>query len=240
MVFPMSHVFKIALLMVLFAGCNTPTKDSSETLNLQLPEVNWTEGETSTDGAPEKGEFKVLFETTKGNFTMLVHRDWAPRGAERFYQLIENKYFDGAPFYRVMPGFIVQFGMNGDPKGTKYWDKSFPDEPVKQSNMPGLVSYAKAGPNTRSTQLFINYGLNAGLDKQGFSPFAEVVEGMKNVIAINPEYQQEPIQGRMAQLGNEYVFKSFPNIDYIIKATFVEDKPAAGAESSGTKSPEDK
>ena len=202
-----------------------------------IPEVSWTEGELSTDLAPEQGEFKVQFETSAGNFVMLVHRDWAPRGAERFYQLITNKYYDGAPFYRVVPGFMVQFGMCGDPKGTKYWDKSFPDEDVKQSNVPGLVSYAKAGPNTRSTQLFINYGNNQKLDSNGFSPFAEVVEGMKNVIAINAEYLELPRQKDLARSGNKYAFEKFPNIDYIVKATIMD---AAAPAESETQAPEAK
>ena len=212
----MSHFYKTTLIFVLLVGCSSPKEE------IKLPEVNWTKGETTTDGAPTEGEFKVLFETTCGNFTMLVHRDWAPRGAERFFQLIKNKYFDGAPFYRVMPGFMVQFGMNGDPKGTDYWDVPFPDEPVVQSNMPGLVSYAKAGANTRSTQIFINYKDNESLDRQAFPPFAEVVDGMANVLKINSEYGEKPSQSRMARSGNKYVFAEFPKIDYIIKATFVD------------------
>ena len=227
----MPHVFKIALIAVLFVGCTTPD-------DVELPEVSWTKGETTTEGAPDKGEFKVQFETTAGDFTMLVHRDWAPRGAERFYQLIKNKYYDGAPFYRVLPGLIVQFGMNGDPKGTRYWDKSFPDDPVIQKNLPGTVSYAKSGPRTRSTQLFINYRDNArSLDPQGFSPFAEVIEGMDNVIAINAQYTQEPKQEMMARSGNRYVFRNFPDIDYIVKATFIDD---ANASESGVITPEEK
>ncbi len=220
--FSMPNYFKSALIVVLLIGCSTSTD-----LEIKLPEVAWAKGETTTEGAPDQGEFKVQFETTAGNFTLLVHRDWAPRGAERFYQLIKHQYYDGAPFYRVIPGFMVQFGMNGDPTGTRYWDRAFPDEPVIQSNLPGLVSYAKSGPNTRSTQLFINYGDNAeSLDPQGFSPFAEVVEGMANVIKVNAEYGERPDQGLMARSGNKYVFKNFPDIDYIVKATFVDEVPA--------------
>lgn len=211
------------VLLALLMGCSEKQPD------LELPEVAWTEGERSTDGAAETGEFEVLFETTAGNFTVKVYREWAPRGAERFYQLIKNKYYDGAPFYRVMPGFIVQFGMNGDPAGTKYWDKSFPDDPVVQSNMAGVVCFAKAGPNTRSTQVFINYEDNGkSLDSQGFAPFAEVIDGMKNVIAINPEYMEQPNQAAMARSGNAYVFSKFPEIDYIKKATFVGGDPVSG------------
>lgn len=216
----MKRICTLAICLTLLVGCSSP--DAAQDLDIELPEVAWTEGETSTDGALETGEFEVLFETTAGDFTMKVHRDWAPRGAERFYQLIKNKYYDGSPFYRVVPGFIIQFGMNGDPRGTRYWDKSFPDDPVVQSNMRGVVSYAKSSPNTRSTQIFINFGHNADLDQDGFSPFAEVVDGMKKVIDINPEYLQIPDQGMMARSGNAYVFSKFPKIDYIIKASFVE------------------
>jgi len=219
----MAHLSSIVLAMVLIAGCSTPGgKITQDEVDVKPPAVNWTEGETTTKGAPTEGEFLVEFETTAGNFKMKVHRDWAPRGAERFYRLIKNKYYDGAPFYRVVPGFMVQFGMCGDPKGTKYWNKNFPDEAVKQSNLPGLVSYAHAGPGTRSTQLFINYGNNARLDGMQFSPFAEVIEGMENVQGINSEYGEQPDQGELHRSGNKYVFKKFPNIDYIISAKLVE------------------
>ena len=217
-------VFAICCL-TLMVGCSTESKEAAD-----VPAGSWTKGETTTKNAPETGEFKVAFETTAGNFTMLVHRDWAPHGAERFFQLIKNKYYDGAPFYRVVPGFMVQFGMNPDPRGTRYWDRPFPDDIVKQKNLIGLVSYAKPNlPNRRSTQLFINYADNSAmLDKQGFSPFAEVIEGMNNVIAINSEYGEKPSQQLMAALGNKYVFAEFPNIDYIIKATLVEDESSKG------------
>ena len=232
-----SNLLKFAFVLILLAGCETPagsqvstgaagTQDSeaASQQESELPTVNWKEGERTTKAAPATGEFKVKFETNVGDFTMLVHRDWAPRGAERFHQLIKSKFFDGAPFYRVLPTFMVQFGMCGDPKGTQYWDESFLDDPVKESNKIGRVTYAMAGANTRSTQLFINYADNGRLDGDGFAPFAEVIEGMENIRKINSEYKQEPKQERLANFGNKYAFKEFPNISYIIKATFVEDE----------------
>jgi peptidyl-prolyl cis-trans isomerase A (cyclophilin A) len=230
----MSPTLKLIPVCLLIAGCNSASRDSlppiagAQEVVHDIPVVNWIEGETRTDDAATSGEYQVRFETTAGDFTMLVHRDWAPRGAERMFQLITSHYYDGAPFYRVMPGFMVQFGMNGDPKGTQYWDRSFPDDPVTQSNQPGLVSFATSGPNTRSTQLFVNYGNNTRLDGMGFSPFAEIIEGMDKVNSINAQYLEQPDQGRMTAAGNEYVFTEFPKIDYIIRATFVStDAPAS-------------
>lgn len=234
----MSKYYKLIPLVFLFVGCSSPGGDSggdspiagADESPLKMPEVHWTEGELSTDGAQSIGDYQIKFETTAGDFTMMVHRSWAPRGAERMYQLIKSRYYDGAPFYRVVPGFMVQFGMNGDPKGTQYWDNSFPDDPVKESNQIGMVSFATSGPNTRSTQLFINYGDNARLDKMGFSPFAEIIEGMNKVNAINARYGEAPDQGRMTAEGNGYVFSKFPQIDYIISASFVGED---GAEAGG-------
>ena len=228
---------------LLIIGCSAPGASDSAPIagaeghKLNLPETNWTEGETSTDNAPTSGEFTVKFETTAGDFVMLVHRNWSPRGAERFYQLIKNKYYDGAPFYRVVPGFMVQFGMNGDPAGTDYWSKPIPDEPSAQSNTIGMVTYAKSGPNTRSVQLFINYANNGpSLDPQGFPPFAEIIEGMNKVNAINAQYRERPNQGAMRQQGNEYVFTEFPRIDYIKTVTFVGGDVESAGDGSSTKS----
>ncbi|MFT5299864.1 MAG: peptidyl-prolyl cis-trans isomerase A (cyclophilin A) [Mariniblastus sp.] len=225
----MKHFLKLALLIVLFVGCTTPGKEiasNQDPVPVEPPPTNWTKGELSTDGAPTKGEFTVKFLTTAGDFTMHVHRDWSPRGAERFYQLIKNRYYDGAPFYRVLPKFIVQFGMCGDAKGSDYWDQTFLDEPVVKSNTFGTVSYAKASENTRSTQLFINYNDNTGsLDSQGFAAFAEVVEGMSSVININAEYTDKPKQPSLKLSGSKYTAKRFPRIDYIIRTTMTEGPP---------------
>lgn len=154
---------------------------------------------------------------------MEVHRDWAPNGADRFYNLVTNGYFDDVRFFRVVSGFMAQFGINGAPKVNEAWSEaSISDDPVKQSNTRGKVSYAMRGPGTRTTQLFINYAdRNAGLDGQGFAPFAEIVEGMDVVDKLyngygdGAPYGSGPDQGRIQKEGNEYLKKDFPKLDFI-------------------------
>jgi cyclophilin family peptidyl-prolyl cis-trans isomerase len=167
--------------------------------------------------------FKVKFETSKGNFTVEVHRDWAPLGADRFYNLVNAGFFDGCRFYRVVKNFMVQFGINGDPKVTAAWRSAkIQDDPVKESNKRGYVTYAMAGPNTRTTQLFINFKDNSRLDPSGFSPFGQVTEGMEIVDAIYADYGDMPQQGgngpdpgQMETQGNGYLLEKFPKLDYI-------------------------
>lgn len=170
--------------------------------------------------APEK--FRVKFETSKGDVVLEVYRDWAPVGVDHFYKAVEEGFYNDVRFFRVVPGFIVQFGINGDPNLQKKWrDINLKDDPVKQSNKQGTVTYATAGPNTRTTQLFINLNDNAFLDNQGFAPFAKVVEGMDVVEKINAEYGERPDQGAIQQLGNAYLNESFPKLDFIKKASVV-------------------
>jgi peptidyl-prolyl cis-trans isomerase A (cyclophilin A) len=172
-------------------------------------------------GAAEE-TFRVKFETSAGNFVVEVHPEWAPRGAARFKELVEAKYYDECRFFRVIEGFMAQFGMNGDPEVNARWDKQeIKDDPVKQSNTRGRVTFATSGANSRTTQLFINYRDNGRLDGQGFSPFAEVVEGMEVVDKLYNEYGEGapqgngPSQGRIARSGNKYLMESFPKLDYI-------------------------
>lgn len=175
-----------------------------------------------TEKAPDV--FQAKFETTKGSFVIEVTRAWAPNGADRFYNLVKNGFYDDCRFFRVVPKFMVQFGIHGDPKVSAYWrPANIKDDPVKQSNTRGFVSYAKAGPNTRTTQIFINFAdANAGLDPQGFSPFGKVMgDGMKVVDAINAEYRESPEQGRIQMEGNAYLEKSFPKLDYVKSAVIV-------------------
>jgi peptidyl-prolyl cis-trans isomerase A (cyclophilin A) len=176
--------------------------------------------------APES--FKAKFETTKGNFTVEVTRSLAPNGADRFYNLVRSGYFNDLAFFRVIAGFMCQFGIHGDPKVSAAWRSAqIPDDPVKASNTRGAITFATAGPNTRTTQLFINFGDNAGLDKMGFSPFGKVVEGMEVVDKINNEYGEGaprgrgPDQGRVQMEGNAYLKKAFPNLDYIKSASIL-------------------
>jgi peptidyl-prolyl cis-trans isomerase A (cyclophilin A) len=174
--------------------------------------------------APES--YQVKFTTTKGDFVVDVTRAWAPIGADRFYNLVKHGYFTDAAFFRVVPGFIVQFGLSADPAVNKVWrDANIKDDKVSQSNAPGTITFATAGPNTRTTQLFINFGNNTFLDSQGFSPFGKVSSGMDVVQKIYSGYGEKPDQGAITSQGKAYLDKNFPNIDIIKSATIVE--PAA-------------
>jgi len=160
--------------------------------------------------------FDVEFGTTKGNFTVRVTRAWAPLGADRFYNLVKSGYFDDTAFFRVVPNFIVQFGLSTDPAVNRVWRAAnFQDDPVTQSNKPGTITFATAGPNTRTTQLFINFGNNAFLDRQGFSPFGQVTKGMEIVQKIFSGYGEKPDQGAITTQGKAYLDKNFPNLDRI-------------------------
>jgi peptidyl-prolyl cis-trans isomerase A (cyclophilin A) len=179
-----------------------------------------------TAQAPET--FKAQFDTTKGKFTVEVTRSLAPNGADRFYNLVKSGYFTDIAFFRVIPGFMCQFGIHGDPAVSAKWrEANISDDPVKGSNTRGTITFATAGPNTRTTQLFINFGDNSALDGQGFSPFGKVTDGMDVVDKINGEYGEGapggngPNQGRVQMEGNAYLKKEFPNLDYIKSATIV-------------------
>ncbi len=173
-----------------------------------------------TEKAPET--YKVNFDTSVGAFVVEVTRAWAPRGADRFYNLVKHGYYDNGRFFRVIPRFMVQFGLYGDPKVQAAWQNAnIPDDPVKQSNKRGFITFATAGPNTRTTQVFINYGDNSRLDADGFAPFGQVISGMEVVDKINPEYREDPMQGLIQREGNAYLMKDFPRLDYVKKATIV-------------------
>ena len=189
---------------------------------------DFTDPAKLTEKSPES--FKVKFETTKGNFTVEVTRSLSPNGADRFYNLVRSGYFKDVAFFRVIPGFMCQFGIHGDPKVAAAWNKDkaqIPDDAVKAGNTRGAITFATAGPNKRTTQLFINFGDNSRLDKTGFSPFGKVTEGMDVVDKINGEYGEGapsgrgPSQNRIQTEGNAYLKKDFPNLDYIKSATFV-------------------
>jgi peptidyl-prolyl cis-trans isomerase A (cyclophilin A) len=174
--------------------------------------------------APET--FDVKFTTSKGDFVVEVNRAWAPLGADRFYNLVKHGYFNDAAFFRVVPGFVVQFGLSADPAVNRAWHAAnIKDDPVKQSNRPGTITFATAGPNTRTTQLFINLGNNAGLDNQGFAPFGLVTSGMDVVQKIYSGYGERPDQGQITNQGKAYLEKNFPNLDTIQSTTI--STPAA-------------
>jgi peptidyl-prolyl cis-trans isomerase A (cyclophilin A) len=176
--------------------------------------------DAATAEAP--ASYKVEFTTTKGRFVVDVHRDWAPKGADRFYNLVKIGYFDDVAFFRVVDGFMVQFGMHGNPKVTKAWKPArIADDERTQSNKKGTVSFANSGKNTRTTQVFINYNDNMPLDNMGFAPFGEVVEGMDVVENLHDGYGDGPPSGsgpdqrEIERNGNEYLKRRFPNLDYI-------------------------
>ncbi len=176
--------------------------------------------------APES--FKVRLETSKGNITVEVTRAWAPLGADRFYNLIRGGFYDGARFFRVLPGFVVQFGIPGDPGVAKQWRSArITDDPVSQSNKQGTITFATAGANTRTTQVFINLADNKNLDGMGFAPFGRVTEGMDIVGQLHSGYGEGaphgrgPDQGRIQTEGNSYLERDFPKLDYIQRASVV-------------------
>ncbi len=181
---------------------------------------------------PEKPAevYQVKFETTKGDFIIEVHREWAPRGADHFFELVQNRFYDGARFFRVVRNYILQFGINGDPKVQSLWGTmQIRDDPVVQSNEKGFVSYAKLGPNSRTTQVFINLRDNPALDKEGFAPFGKVVEGMDVVDRFWSSYGevkprgQGPDPARIELEGNSYLDEDFPRLDSIVRAAVLRE-----------------
>jgi peptidyl-prolyl cis-trans isomerase A (cyclophilin A) len=177
-------------------------------------------GKKEQRSKPSPPEFKVRLRTTKGDLIILVHRDWSPLGADRFYELVKMGFYNENAFFRCVPNFVVQFGMNADPKVNKDWSQiTMKDDPPKVSNKVGTVVFAKTGePNSRTTQLFINLGDNSRLDSQGFTPFGEVVMGMENVLHLNMEYGEQPSQDAIGEIGNAYLEEHFPRLDYVKKA----------------------
>lgn len=175
--------------------------------------------------------YKVRFKTSKGNVVFEVHRDWSPAGADRFYNLVKIGYFKDIAFFRAVSGFMVQFGIHGDPEMNKVWRAAtIPDDPMgKASNSRGMLTFAKTGmPNSRSVQFFVNYGNNANLDRMGFTPIGKVVEGLESTIdKINTEYGEGqprgrgPDQGRLQMEGNAYLKAEYPRMDYILSAELV-------------------
>lgn len=172
--------------------------------------------QSSSTQAATPNTYRVLLDTSKGPVLIEVDRTLAPNGAQRFYDLVKTKYFDGARFYRVVPGFVVQWGAAADPAVTKKWDVTIPDDEVKGSNTRGMVSFAATGaPNSRTTHLFINLVNNPRLDVMGFAPIGKVVKGMDSVDHIYSGYGQQPNQDKIAMRGNAYLEKEFPRLDYI-------------------------
>ena len=172
--------------------------------------------------------FRVAFETSRGSFDVVAHRAWAPAGVDRFYDLVRRRYYDDVRFFRVVPGFVAQFGLSGDPRATEAWrGRPIPDEPVRQTNRRGRIAFARGGPNTRTAQLFINLRDNARLDTlngYGFPPIGEVVSGMDVVDSLYAGYGEQaprgtgPVQDSIRAQGNEYLVRAFPRLDFIRRA----------------------
>jgi len=172
-----------------------------------------------TEQAP--ATYKAAFDTSAGKFVITVHKAWAPNGADRFYNLVKNGFYDDTRFFRVVPNFMVQFGINGDPAIASSWQNAnLKDDPSgKQSNKKGYVTFATRGKDTRTTQVFINFKDNSFLDSQGFAPFGEVTTGMDVVEKITDQYGEKPNQGSIQSQGNTYLKAQFPKLDYVKKAT---------------------
>ena len=167
--------------------------------------------------------YKATFDTSVGSFVIEVHRDWAPKGADRFYNLVKNGFFDNCRFFRVVTGFMVQFGINGDPAIQQHWaEANIPDDPVTQKNLRGYVTFAQTGrPNSRSTQVFINFtDRNTFLDPQGFAPFGQVISGMEVVDKLYSVYGEAPsnAQSQIQREGNKFLNTQYPKLDYVTKA----------------------
>ena len=205
------------LLFALLAGCSRGSQ----------PEAGKTGGPVA-HAKPAPDSYKVKFVTSKGPFVVEVTRAWAPQGADRFYELAQAKFFDEGRFFRVLKGFVVQFGINKDPDVEAKWrDVYIPDDPVRQSNLRGTLTFATSGPNTRSNQLFINLADNASLDSRGFTPIGKVVEGMDVVQQVYAGYGEGepsgegPGQDKIEARGNEYLKADFPRLDYVNTARIV-------------------
>ncbi len=219
-------IFATAVVLALLCGTATAVAEEGAVAPSK-PNPALLDPSLATDKAPET--FRVKMETTAGDFVIEVHREWAPRGADRFFNLVTIGYFDSVAFFRVLEGFMVQAGMHGDPAVSRVWLGSrIPDDPVRQSNTRGMVSFAMGGPNTRSAQIFINYGDNAYLDASGFAPFGQVIEGFESVQALYSGYGEGepngngPSQSKLYRRGNAYLKAEFPKLDYIVRATVIE------------------
>jgi peptidyl-prolyl cis-trans isomerase A (cyclophilin A) len=207
---------RIALALVFTALTAPPTIGEAR----QAAAAKMKDPAAFTEQAP--ATYRARFETSQGVFVIEIHRDWAPHAADRFYNLVKDGFYDNARFFRVLSGFMVQFGLNGDPEIQRPWSSAgLPDEPAKQSNTRGFVSFAReSSPNTRFTMVFINYKDNSYLDAEGFSPFGQVVVGMDVADKLYSGYGRTnvPDQRRILSEGNAYLAAEYPKLDFIKRA----------------------
>lgn len=219
------HTFSIIALVAAAVSCKKAgDKPTTTTSSSATPDFHNPADAGFATQAPDS--FRARFSTTKGDFVIAVHRAWAPLGADRFYNLVRSGFYDGVRFFRVLPGFMAQFGIHGDTAVTSAWrEQRIQDDPVRRTNVRGMVTFATAGPGTRTTQIFINYGNNDRLDGMGFAPFGQVVEGMEVVDALYGGYGEGaprgrgPDQFRLNVEGEKYLARQFPRLDKITKAT---------------------
>jgi len=214
------YVSVMALTVFAAEACKKPASQAAA----GVPDFHKPADSGFAQQAPDS--FRVRASTTKGDFVIMVHRAWAPRGADRFYNLVRSGFYDGVRFFRVLPGFMAQFGIHGDTAVTAAWRaRVIPDDPVLRTNGRGMMTYATAGPGTRTTQIFVNFGDNNRLDASGFAPFGQVVEGMDVVDALFGGYGEGapnghgPDQYRLNVEGEKYLARQFPKLDKINKAT---------------------
>ncbi|MGH7530380.1 MAG: peptidylprolyl isomerase [Gemmatimonadales bacterium] len=225
----MRTIRSVWMLALAVAACGGEGEGAGETDGAALaPDLMSPASPAFAAQAPDS--FRARFETSTGEFVIAVHRAWAPHGADRFYNLVRAGYYDGVRFFRVIPGFMAQFGIHGDPEVSAAWREQYiPDDPVLRTNIRGMVSFATAGPGTRTTQVFVNYRNNDRLDAMGFAPFGQVIEGMEVVDSLYRGYGEGqprgrgPAQMRLQIEGNEYIERQFPRLDYIIRARIVAD-----------------
>lgn len=228
-------VFALMFSVLVVTGCirSKPSEPEAKSPTVEAPEHSADKGELLN---VEPGEtYQVKFELSNGEVVIEVYSDWAPLGAARFKELVTTGFFEECRFFRNVPGFIVQWGINGDPELQAKWrTRVLQDDPQKQNNSRGTITFATSGANSRTTQLFFNFADNtASLNPQGFTPFGKVISGMDVVDAINAEYGQTPDQGAIQNQGNKYLKENFPKLDYIIKATLLD--PADQATDGTTK-----
>ena len=219
---------RTALLLIIagafVVGC--PKNEEAPAKSAAEQAASTTEQKPGSGGAP--AQYTVELDTTKGTIVIEVYRDWAPNGADRFYELVQQGYYTDVAFFRVIGGFMAQVGISGDPELNAKWrERPIEDDPVKASNTRGTVTFATSGPDSRTTQFFINFADNSRLDGMGFAPFGKVKD-MAPVDALYDGYGEGaprgrgPSQGRMQTEGNEYLRASFPKLDYIKGAKIIE------------------
>jgi len=229
-------VILAAVACVMPLTAQTPVKRAPTKVARPVAQPSLLDPASLKQKAPEI--FRVKFTTSQGDVVVEVNRAWAPNGVDRFYNLVKNRFYDGAAFFRVLPGFVAQFGISARPDVSRVWAGArIPDDPVKESNLRGYLTFATAGPNTRTTQIFINLADNPRLDGMGFAPFGKVVEGMDVLDKLYSGYGEGPPRGRgpdqsrITSEGKAYLDKNFPELDSIKAAVIL---PGAAASAAKT------